>query len=177
MENITADKSDLLEKIIEKIIEKAIEKYDKKKTKERKQLGYERTKQLMKSYPRLRDHIKYGISNMNDLQKIVDIDFKVNECDDIFILSILQSKLKTEMMMSHINIALGLLKESERKEGNLNKYRAFEMHYVNNDRKSYESICDELGCSKNRPKIWCDEMMEKLSEYLWGLDGIKDFIW
>ncbi|MBN1042502.1 hypothetical protein DVW07_10575, partial [Clostridium botulinum] len=96
--------------------------------------------------------------------------------DELFILSILQSKLKTEMMMTHISIALKLLEEEQYKEGTSYKYRALEMHYIK-DIKSYEYIAGELGCGKNSPKIWCDEMLSKLSEYLWGLDGIKGFTW
>lgn len=159
------------------IIEKAIEKYDKKKEKQRKEWGFKRTEKLMKSYSRLKSHIKYGISTMKDLQSVVDIDLETNDCDELFILSILQSKIKTEMMMTHISMALKLLKEEQIKEGTLYKYEAFEMHYINQESKSYEYICGELGCGKNSPKIWCDEMLGKLSEYLWGLDGIKGFTW
>lgn len=162
---------------VDSIIEKTIEKYEKRKEKQRKEWGLKRTIQLMKSYSRLRAHIKYGISNMDDLQKVVDIDLKLNDCDDLFIMSILQSKFKTEMMMTHIQIALRLLKEEQCREGTLYKYKAFEMHYVDEEVKSYEYICGELGCGKNSPKLWCDDMMNKLSEYLWGLEGIKGFTW
>lgn len=162
---------------IEEAIEKAIERYDKKKERQRKEWGFKRTEKLMKSYSRLEAHIKYGISTMKDLQKVVDIDLSTNDCDELFILSILQSKMKTEMMMTHINMALTLLIKEQKEEGTYYKYKAFEMHYVDKETKSYEYICGELGCGKNSPKTWCDEMLSKLSEYLWGLDGIKGFIW
>ncbi|NFE93702.1 hypothetical protein FDB52_02910 [Clostridium botulinum] len=162
---------------MDKIIEKAIDKFNKKQEKKIKEWGFKRTEKLMKSYSRLKSHIKYGISNMDDLQNVVDIDLKTNDCDELFILSILQSKLKTEMMMTHISIALRLLEEEQYKEGTSYKYKALEMHYIDKDIKSYEYICGELGCGKNSPKIWCDEMIKILSEYLWGIDGIKGFIW
>ena len=162
---------------LNEIIEKAIEKYDKKKEGQRKEWGFKRTVKLMKSYIRLISHVKYGISNMKDLQSVVDIDLENNDCDELFILSILQSKIKTEMMMTHISMALKLLREEQSKEGTLYKYKAFEMHYIDKEIRSYEYICGELGCGKNSPKTWCDEMLCKLSEYLWGLDGIKGFTW
>lgn len=161
---------------IEAIVEITIQKYEKMKEKQRKEWGLKRTIKLMKSYSRMKAHIKYGISNMDDLQKAVDIDFKLNDCDDLFIESILQSKIKTEIMMTHIQIALKLLKDEQCREGTSYKYKAFEMHYVDEKVKSYEYICGELGCGKNSPKLWCDDMMNKLSEYLWGLEGINDTI-
>ncbi|VDG74207.1 MULTISPECIES: hypothetical protein [Clostridium] len=167
----------LNEEIVEDIVKKVIEKYDKKKERQRKEWGFKRTEKLMKSYSRLAAHIKYGISNMKDLQSVVDIDLETNDCDELFILSILQSKIKTEMMMTHISMALKLLREEQKEEGALYKYKAFELHYVEEKAKSYDYISKELGCGKNSPKKWCDEMLTKLSEYLWGLDGIKGFTW
>ncbi|HBJ1646501.1 hypothetical protein FDC58_17670 [Clostridium botulinum] len=161
---------------MDKIIEKTIEKYEKKKEKQRKESGFKLTEKLMNCYSRLKKNIKYGIATMEDLQKVVDIDLQTNNCDDLFILSILQSKMRTEIMMTHIQVALKLLEEEQYKEGTSYKYKAFEMHYVDEETKSYEYICGELGCGKNSPSLWCKEMMGKLSEYLWGIEGIKGFI-
>lgn len=148
-----------------------IEEYDKKQKKKVEKKAFHNTKILMENYNDFIAHINYSVSDINDIQGIVNLDLKKSQCDDLFILSIKQSKAKTLIMVSHIEKALELLENEQRKAGSTEKYRALEMYYIN--KKSYEEIAEELECGKNTPSRWVKEMLNKLGVYLFGIDGIK----
>ncbi len=156
---------------VEEIIEKAIKKYDSKQKNKFKQKSFRNTKLLMENYNDFKKHINYSIADINDVQGIVDLDLKENQCDELFILSIKQSKAKTLIMTSHIEKALEMLEEEQVKEGTIERYRALEMYYINS--KSYETIAEELNTGKNTPSRWIKQMLDRLGILLFGVDGIR----
>lgn len=149
----------------------AIEEFDKKQKRKTEKKAFHNTKILMENYNDFIAHVNYSVSDINDVQGIVDLDLEKSHCDELFILSIKQSKTKTLIMISHIEKALELLEKEQRKEGSIEKYMALEMYYIN--KKSFEKIADELECGKNTPGRWVKEMLNKLGIYLFGIDGIK----
>ena len=153
------------------VVKIAIEEYEKRQNKKIEKKSFHNTELLMKNYNDFMKHVNFSISDINDVQRIVKLDLKENECDELFILSIKQSKAKTLIMTSHIEKSLELLEKEQKKEGTLEKYRALEMYYV--DGKSYEKISEELNCGINTPKRWITQMIKRLGIYLFGIDGIK----
>ncbi|WP_242852330.1 hypothetical protein [Clostridium butyricum] len=156
---------------IEEIVEITIQKYEKKQKNKIKQKAFRNTKLLMKNYNDFKKHINYSVSDVNDLQKIVDMDLKENECDELFILSIKQSKTKTLIMTTHIENALDILEDEQKEEGTIEKYRALRMYYI--ERMSYEKIAEALNTGINTPKRWIKQMLDRLGILLFGVDGIK----
>lgn len=149
----------------------AIEEYEKKQNKKIEKKAFRNTELLMKNYNDFIKHVNYSISDINDIQSVVKLDLKENQYDELFILSIKQSKAKTLIMVSHIEKSLELLESEQKKEGTLEKYRALEMYYV--EGKSYEKISEELNCGINTPKRWINQMIKRLGVYLFGIEGIK----
>lgn len=156
---------------IDEIIKKAIEQYDKDKQKKFKDRIFRNTKLLMENYNDFKNHIEYSVSDIKDLQRIVDIDLEENNCDELFIWSIKQSKLKTMIITTHIDIALNILKEDEIREGTPEKFESLKMYYIN--KKTYSDISEELDLGKNTPRRWINEMTEKLGILLFGVDSIN----
>ena len=154
---------------IENIIKKAIEEYDKKQKIKFEQKIFRNTKLLMKNYNDFKNHINYSISDIKDLKEVIDLEEE--GYDELFILSIKQSKAKTIIITAHIDRSLELLEEEQRQEGTSEKYEALELFFVK--RKSYESIAEELNTAPITIKRWVKQMLERLGVLLFGIDGLK----
>lgn len=159
----------LNEDTIEEIIKKAIEEYDKKQKVKFTQKIFRNTKLLMKNYNDFKNHITYSICDIKDLKEVIDLEEE--GYDDLFILSIKQSKAKTLIMTAHIDKSLELLKEEQKKEGTPEKYEALELYYIKG--RTYERIAEELGTSEISIKRWVKQMLERLGILLFGIDGLK----
>lgn len=154
---------------IENIIKKAIEEYDKKQKTKFEQKIFRNTKLLMKNYNDFKNHINYSISDIKDLKEVIDLEEE--GYDELFILSIKQSKVKTIIITAHIDRSLELLKEEQRQEGTSEKYEALELFFIK--RKSYEVIAEELNTAPITIKRWVKQMLERLGVLLFGIDGLK----
>ena len=155
---------------IDNLIEKAIEKYETKKKRKFQERIFRNTKLLMENYNDFKNHIDYSVSDINDLQAIVKLDLKENHCDELFILSIKQSKMKTLIMTTHIENAMEILEIEQKREGTIEHYRALEMYYI--EKKTYEQISEELDTGINTPKRWIKQMLDRLGILLFGIDGL-----
>lgn len=154
---------------LEEIIKKAIEEYDKKQRSKFTQKIFRNTKMLMANYNDFKNHINYSISDVRDLKEVIDLEEE--GYDDLFILSIKQSKAKTLIMTAHIDKSLELLKINQCKDGTPEKYEALELYYMNN--MTYASIAEELQTSEITIKRWVKRMLEQLGVLLFGIDGLK----
>lgn len=154
---------------INEIIKRAIEEYDKKQKIKFTQKIFRNTKLLMSNYNDFKNHINYSISDIRDLKEVIELEEE--GYDDLFIMSIKQSKAKTLIMTSHIDKSLELLKMSQYKEGTPEKYEALELYYIDNE--TYISISEELQTSEITIKRWVKQMLEQLGILLFGIDGLK----
>lgn len=153
------------------IIERTIKEYERKQKSKTQRRAFRNTKLLMESYNDFKKHINYSVSDIEDIQGIVKMDLQKNDCDQLFILSIKQSKAKTLIMTSHIETSLELLEMEQKREGAIERYQALEMYYI--EKKSYEKIAEELNTGKNTPSRWVKQMLDRLGVLLFGVDGIK----
>ncbi|KQB77873.1 hypothetical protein AK964_13220 [Clostridium butyricum] len=157
------------EEQISEIIKRAIEEYDKKQKVKFTQKIFRNTKLLMSNYNDFKNHINYSIADIKDLKEVIELEEE--GYDDLFIMSIKQSKAKTLIMTSHIDRSLELLKESQIKDGMLDKYEALELYYIKN--RTYANIAEELQTSEITIKRWVKQMLEQLGILLFGIDGLK----
>ena len=62
------------------------------------------------------------------------------------------------------------LENKYRENKQFEKYQAFKMLIVEN--KTIIEIQKELGCGKNSPNNWSNEIIKELSVLLWGIDAL-----
>lgn len=154
-----------------KEIVKAVVKEIRKEEKEKKKKEiYHNTQVLMKNYNDLKSHMKNAIDDINGLDS-TDIDLTNLNKDEIYILSIKKSKVKTVIMISHIDIALKALKKKQMNNNAIEKYRALELYYLKE--KTYEELAENLKCSVISGRRWVSEMLRELSVFLFGIEALK----
>ncbi|MGL4573016.1 MAG: DUF1492 domain-containing protein [Clostridium sp.] len=155
---------------IQKAVKEAIREYKKEDKEEQKQKVLHNTKLLMKHYNSLKLHADNAVYSVDDIEEA-----RIEEHEDIkdrtYILSIRRSRVRTAIMVSHIDAAMEELKNKKKEEGTLEQYIAFKMYYI--DKKSYDEIQKELNCSKNTPFRWINGSIKDLSILLFGLDGLR----
>ena len=154
------------EEVMDKAIKKALKEFKDEEREEKKKKVLHNTKLLLRNFNNLKTHsdkAKYDISEM-------DIEAE-SEDDKVYILSIRRSKLRTLVMVSHIEMAMKELKENKIRAGAIEQYRALEMFYI--EKKSYGEIREKLNCGQNTPSRWINECVDELSVLLFGFDGLK----
>lgn len=160
--------------IIKKAVNIALKEFKKSEKEEQKQRVLHNTKLLMKHYPSLKAHADNAIYSVDKLQEQREeeyLEHREDEDDKAYILSIRRSRVRTLIMVSHIDQAMKELKEKKKRDNTFEQYRALEMYYI--EKMSYEEIQEELNCSKNTPSRWINSAIQDLSILLFGLDGLK----
>lgn len=158
-----------IDEIIKRATKEAIKEYSKEIRKEQKNKISHNTWLLMKNYNSLKEHMEKGIDSLKFA--LVNGDYDELTEDEVYILSIKQSKAKTLIMIAHIDIAIETLKEKQYKASCHEKYRAFEKYFFDNE--TYEDIAEELNGSSMTIRRWINEMIKQLSVLIFGLDGLK----
>ncbi|WP_297429276.1 hypothetical protein [Clostridium sp.] len=156
-----------IDETISKAVRAAIKEYDKEQKEEQKQKVLHNTKLLMKHYNSLKlhaDNAVYKADNLIDMEEYDDED-------KVYISSIMRSRLRTMVMVAHIEMAMKELKEKKISEGNFEQYRSLELYYINGH--SYDELQRDLNCSKNTPPRWVSIAIKDLSILLFGIDGLK----
>ena len=138
----------------------------KELTKQQKDKRLHNTRLLMKNYIALKNHIE----NVNEDMEEFEIEVEMGSKDNIWIMSIARSKIRTAKMVAYVESAMDIVKEKFENNLESEKFRAFEMHYI--DKKTNEEIQEELNCGKNSPKRWSDLIIEELNILLWGIDAL-----
>lgn len=157
MENLKVD-------LVKEIAKEVIKELETKKAKENYSKRLHNTRLLMENYNSLKNHIE----KTDDTSKLIN---GIDEEDEIFIESIVRTKMRTIKMMSYVDSALKVVKVDLRKNGEKYKFLAFEKYYF--EKKCIDDICLELNCSKNSVRRWNIYIMEQLSLLLWGVDFLS----
>ncbi|WP_443660665.1 hypothetical protein [Clostridium algidicarnis] len=155
-----------IDELISRVTKEAIKEYDKEQRYKQKKNVYHNTRLLLKHYKDLKEHsekAKFYIES-EDIEE-------ENEEDRAYILSIRRSKLRTIIMVSHIDMAMDTLKDKEYKLVSSEKYEALRMFYI--EGVPYEQIVKHFNCGVNTPRRWINEMIKELSILLFGIDGLK----
>ncbi|MGL4742287.1 MAG: hypothetical protein ACRC41_16085 [Sarcina sp.] len=157
MENLKID-------LVKEIAKEVIKELEIKKAKENYSKRLHNTRLLMENYNSLKNHIE----KTDDTSNLIN---GIDEEDEIFIESIVRTKMRTIKMMSYVDSALKVVKLDLRKKREKYKFLAFEKYYF--EKKSIDDICLELNCSKNSVRRWNSYIMEELSLLLWGVDFLS----
>lgn len=146
----------------------AVKEFEKSQKKNAKAKVFQNARKLMENYNRICRSVQEGVSELSD----VDDGEELEElsAEDIYINSIIKSKLRSIVMIAHIDKCLGLLKEEMIQNDTLGKYEVFKYFYLNE--KTYEQIAEDYGYVERTARRWITECTGILSVYLFGADAI-----
>lgn len=161
------------------IVKEALKEFKVEEIEKGRKRALHNTKLLLRNYNSLKAHVEKSICSLNDIEKerLEELEemelawYEEEKEDEVYLSSIRRSRVRTLLMISHVEKALKELKEKTLRDNMYEHYRALEMYYI--EEKSYEKIQEELTCSKNTPLRWINSMVRELSVLLFGLDGIK----
>lgn len=146
----------------------AIKEFYKTQKKNKRVKVFQNAKKLMENYNRICQSVREGVAEIADMDDPDELEEFTEE--DIFINSILKSKLRSIVMIAHIDKCLSLLEEEERQRGTPEKYTAFKAFYI--DEMPYESITEIYGYGERTARRWITELTNILGIYLFGADAI-----
>lgn len=159
-----------IDETIKKATKEAIKEFDKEKREEQRKKVFHNTRLLLSHYNDLRSHVENAIDDVKRLETGLE-ELGDLENDELYILSIKRSKAKTLIMIAHIDTALESLMRKQTKLGEIEKYHALEMYFMNG--KTYEEAAARLNCGVVTARRWVTEMINELSINLFGIEGIK----
>ena len=146
----------------------AVREYDKSQKKNKRVKVFQNAKKLMENYNRICQSVQEGVSELSDVDNSDELEEFTEE--DIFINSILKSKLRSIVMIAHIDKCLKLLEEEEIRKETPEKYLAFKYFYLDGD--TQEDIAERLDNTDRTIRRWISELTDILSVYLFGADAI-----
>ena len=161
-----------IEKMVKAAAAEAVKEFRRSEMKNKRVKIFQNTKKLMENYNRICESVQEGISDLTEVETDVDISevaVGVSE-EDIFINSIVKSKLRSVVMLAHIDKCLKLLEAEEYRKNTPEKYLAFTYFYL--DGMTYDSIAEVYGYGERTARRWITELTNILSIYLFGADAI-----
>lgn len=161
-----------IEKMIKSAAAEAVKEFKKSEMKNKRVKIFQNTKKLMENYNRICESVQEGISDLTEVETNVDISEVADGVSesDIFINSIVKSKLRSVVMLAHIDKCLKLLEAEEYRKNTPEKYLAFSYFYL--DGLTYDSIAEIYGYGERTARRWMTELTNILSIYLFGADAI-----
>lgn len=152
-------------------------KLQKKEEYERiKKNRFQNTERLLKNYLSLIEHFEMS----QDKASEEELDaYNLEENEDIIIRSIRRSRIRTLVMVLHIEACLGRLRSKMAEKGQIEKYVVIEKFYLDpvkillplTERK--QIIAEEINCGETSVWKWRNEMISELSVLLFGVDGLR----
>lgn len=158
-----------MEKVAKAAAREAIEELRVEERKSQKSKIFQNTEALMKNYNRMVKSVNEGISELTDLTED-SIEGLDDDNSNIFIKSIVRSKLRSLIMLAHIDKCMKLLENEEHEKETHERYLAFKYYYI--DHMSHESIAEVLNCAERTSRRWVSDLTKNMSVYLFGVDAL-----
>ena len=166
MENVLG--KEVAEQLVRTAALEAVKEFEKSQKKNAKARVFQNARTLMENYNRICRSVQEGVSELSDVDDGEELE-KLS-AEDIYINSIIKSKLRSIVMIAHIDKCLGLLKEEMSEKDTLEKYDAFKMFYFG--REAQEDIAERFDTTDRTIRRWISELTDILSVYLFGADAI-----
>ncbi len=154
---------------MKKLVKEAIQEFKKENQLQQKKQVYHNTRLLLRNYKELMEHVLGGIDNLGQID--CNMDMTGLDEDELYILSIKRSRAKTLIMLAHVDVSLEKLQAKQAELGTPEKYKALEMYYF--EGKTYEEIQEGLHCGTGTSRRWINQMVNQLSVYLFGIEGLS----
>lgn len=162
MNQMTADD------LIDRAVKKAIREYCKEQKTERRRKALHNTKMLLKNYDKIKSSIEEAISEASQLEEQA---FAYSDDEDVYINSIRKSKLKSLIVVAHIDRALVVVQEEFKRKEVPEKYEAFVSCMF--DQMTYEEASAIYYTSKQSISRWVVDATKLVSIQLFGVDGVE----
>lgn len=146
--------------------------------------NYHNTEELLKNYRLLKDHVDYAVCSGHDVRTAVEkIDEMKNEFyenydeeflqkyPDLFIETILKSRVRTALMVAHVDVMLAKLRKETEENGKQWQWQMFENVRIKG--QSYEIVAEDIPCAASSVYRHVKIMTLQLSVMLWGMDGLR----
>lgn len=146
----------------------AVKIFEKSQKKNNRAKVFQNAKKLMENYNRICQSVQEGVSELSDVDDREELEEL--SAEDIYINSIIKSKLRSIVMIAHIDKCLGLLEEEMIRKETPEKYKAFKYFYLED--MTPEDIAEELHCADRTVWRWVSELTNILCVYLFGADAI-----
>lgn len=153
--------------LIEKAVKKAIKEYSKEQKVERKKKALHNTKLLLKNYRKIQISIEEAVSEIKQVEQNY---IALNDNDEMYIESIRRSKLKSLIVIAHIDKALVLVQEECKRKGIPEKYNAFVDCML--DSVTYDEAAERYNSSKTSISRWLNDITKEVSIQLFGIEGV-----
>lgn len=153
---------------IEGAIRKAIKEYSMEQRTERNRKALHNTKLLLKNYSKLKKSVEAG---MTDITKYDKFNHYQTKADELYVESIKRSKMRSLIVVTHIDNALTVIKEDYEKKGLQEKYEAFESCIL--DEMNYDDAALIYSSSKASISRWINEITIEVSVLLFGIEGLE----
>ena len=160
--------TEALEEVARLAAREALKEHEKQLRREKRIKVFQNTKKLMENYNRICQSVEEGVAELSDMDNGDELEEFTEE--DIFINSIIKSKLRSIVMIGHIDKCLKLLEDEECRKNTHEKYLAFKYFYL--DGMTYESIAEIYGYGERTARRWITELTGILSVYLFGADAL-----
>ena len=160
--------TEALEEVARLAAREALKEHEKQLRREKRIKVFQNTKKLMENYNRICQSVEEGVAELSDMDNGDELEEFTEE--DIFINSILKSKLRSIVMIGHIDKCLKLLEDEECRKNTHEKYLAFKYFYL--DGMTYENIAEIYGYGERTARRWITELTGILSVYLFGADAL-----
>lgn len=139
------------------------------------------TRLLMDNYLEFIEHYDNIKSSTSELCEEFENDISFDDADmgDIIINSIKRTKMRTRVMIRHIETTVGMLKDDMIAKGEPEKCEVVELLYMDSCKKDFkfnykvELVAQQINCHEGTVRRWNNEMLDKLSVKLFGVDGLK----
>lgn len=154
--------------MIDKAVKKAIKEYSKQEKLDRKKKSLHNTKLLLKNYNKIKSSIDEAISDVKQLE-LSYIGYDSEE--ELYINSIRKSKLRSLIVVAHIENALNLTKEEYEQKDMIYKYNALYDCLINGN--AIELEAESLDTSTITIRRWITEVTKVISIRIFGSDGIE----
>lgn len=161
-------KQETADELINKAVKTAIKEFNKQQIAEKKRKALHNTKMLLKNYDKIKSSIEEAISEANQLEQ-ESIVF--DEDEEIYINSIRRSKLKSLIVIAHIDRAMILVQGEYQQKGTPEKYDAFINCMF--DQMTYDEAAKKYYTSKQSISRWVVDATKLVSIQLFGVDGVE----
>lgn len=156
--------------LINTAVKQAIREYSKEQKIEKRKKALHNTKLLLKNYNKIKCSVEEAISEANQ----IDTDQVIySDEEEVYINSIRKSKLKSLIVIAHIDKALEVIQEECTSKGIPEKYEAFTSCFFGG--MTCEEAAVEYNSSKQSISRWINDITKSISIQLFGIDGI-DFV-
>lgn len=156
------------EQLVKSATLEAVQLYEKSQKKCNRTKVFHNAKKLMENYNRIHHGVMEGVPEISYLEGRSNLEKSSEE--DMYINSILKSKLRSIVMIAHLDKCMKLLKEEQIRKNAPEKFEAFKLYYLDN--VTQEEIAEILHSTDRTVRRWISEVTEILSVYLFGADAI-----